>query len=309
MTKNHTINTIKAVLILFVILWHLMSGQNTFTRSIITFIATFTMPLFFGVSGFLLKKELFFKPFLQFLYKYFHRLIVPFIFAYLIFSLVQGQFISLLYPWFHLWFIPAFLFILILIYVFEHMHINKFITLILSASFTLLYLSFFREGPNEEFLYYLGDKHYYYEFVFLYFGYFIRNYSEKFQLSTWKFLIIFILSALYLFLFNEQKSANFVCSLTSLSFNLSLIFLTINFAKHFTNIKIPIISTLGEITLPIYLLHVLPLLLMWKLRDVYYIHGVFFIGLFFVLLTILIYLILKTKDTKFTKIFITGQQN
>jgi fucose 4-O-acetylase-like acetyltransferase len=306
--KNNTIDTIKALLILCVILWHLMSGQNSFTKEAIYFLSVFTMPLFFGISGFLLKKELLSKTFAQLLNKYFYRLIIPFIFAYLIFSLLQRTIINPIYPWFHLWFIPAFLLYIIYLYIIEHFDLNKLIVFISLFTLTFFWLSFFKEGPTSEFLYYLGDKRFYYYFVFLFFGYVLRNYPEKFKISLWIVFTAFVLSALYLFVFNSNKLSTFLYSLNFLFFNLSFIFLTIYLAKHFTNIKIPIFSKLGAITLPIYLWHVLPLLLTWKLRDMYHINGLLYIGLFFILLAIFIYLILKTKETRFTKILITGEK-
>lgn len=306
-TKNYTIETIKALLILSVILWHFMSGQNPFTRGLISLLSVFTMPLFFGISGFLLKKELFTKSLSKLLSKYFYRLVIPFIFAYFIFSLVQGTIINPLYPWFHLWYIPAFLLMLIYLYIIEHLNINKLIIFIFSATLTFFWLSFFQEGPSSEFLYYLGDKRYYYYFVFLYFGYLLRNYSETFQIPTWLAFAIFTLSALYLFISNDHKSMNFLHSFNFLLFNLSFIFLTIYLAKRFSNIKIPIISQLGAITLPVYLWHILPLLFIWKLRDIYHINGLLYIGLFIILLTSLIFLIIKSKETRFTKMFITGE--
>lgn len=302
---NETLNTIKAFLILSVVVYHLMSAGSPVTKIIVNILSMFQMPLFFGVSGFLIKKSLFTFPASELGNKYYHRILIPYFLAFIVFSIVKMSVLNPLYPANHMWFIPAFLLMIGYIFLIERFDINRLAVLVVSAVFTTIWLTFVSPGNGEEIAYYLGDKRYYYFFVFLYFGYMLRNYPEKIQLHRLIYPLIFLFGGFLLFFLNTSVM-NYHYSVGFLLFNLSLIFIVITFAQHYTNIKIPIISDLGSYTLPIYLWHMLPLFFMWKLRDIYHIHGIAYLGSYFILLAIMIYLIVKSKDTYFTRVFLTG---
>ena len=305
--RNDTFDTLKALLIFSVIIMHLMSGQSHLAHTIMLVISSFYMALFFGISGYLLKREHFTQPFVILSTKYYYRLIIPYLFAYIIFSSYKGEFISFLYPWFHMWFIPAFLLFLLYIYIIEYFNINRTIILLLSIAFTIFWISNFEPGAGNDILYYIGDKRYYYYFVFLYFGYILRNYSEINKFSLFISFIVVGFSGYFIFYFSNYNNFGFLYSLNWISFRLSLIVLVIYFSNRFTNIKIPIISDLGSITLPIYLWHVLPLLLLWNFRDNYNLHGIWYYVVYFLMLSFLILSIQKTKKTYFGKTFIIGE--
>ncbi|MDP3465857.1 MAG: acyltransferase family protein [Sulfuricurvum sp.] len=302
---NETLNAIKAILIFLVVIGHLMSGGNELTRLIKEVLSGFRMPLFFGISGFLIKKALFTASASELGNKYYHRIIIPYALAFIVYSIVNLSIINPLYPSNHMWFIPAFLLMIVYIFFIERFNINRLAVLIFAAIFTMPWLAFVHPGSGDEIAYYLGDKRYYYYFVFFYFGYMLRNYSEKLYIP--KFIYIFILmTSGYLLFVNNTSAANYLYSINSLLFNLSLILVVIKFAQKYTSLKIPIISDLGSYTLPIYLWHMLPLFLMWKIRDTYHINGFIYLFSYFILLSLLIYIIVKSKDTLFGKIFITG---
>lgn len=302
---NETLNTIKAFLILSVVIYHLMSAGNPLSKTIVHILGMFQMPLFFGVSGFLIKKSLFTLPTSDLGNKYYHRILVPYILAFITFSIVKMSILNPLYPANHMWFIPAFLLMIGYIFLIERFDINRLAVLAVASSFTMLWLTFVSPGSGEEIAYYLGDKRYYYFFVFLYFGYMLRNYPEKIQIPRLLYTLVLLLGGFDLFIINTSV-INYYYSVSFLLFNLSLTFIVITFAQRYTDIKIPIISDLGSYTLPIYLWHMLPLFFMWKLRDTYHIHGIAYLGSYFILLSIMIYLIVKSKDTYFTKVFLTG---
>lgn len=305
---NDSFNTIKIVLIILIIIGHLMSGHTHLTHIIKGILSNFRVALFFGVSGYLLKKELFIQPFSSLFEKYFHRLMIPYLFAYFIYSVLEGKIINPLYTDSHLWFIPAFVLMIFYTYIIEHLNLNPIKVFIFLYTLTFLWISFVKPGDSNHIMYYLGDKRYYYFFVFLYFGYILRNYPEKFNFPLWFTAPIVGICGFYLFTLTNQTEPGFIYSLNWLLFRLSLIALTIKIATHFTDIKIPVISNLGSITLPIYLWHMVPLMAMWKLREVYHIVGWQYLILYFLALSALIILIQKTKETKFTKMFITGER-
>jgi fucose 4-O-acetylase-like acetyltransferase len=97
MKRNETLDALKGVLILLVILGHILHG-GTLTSYIEDAIYSFHMPLFLGISGYFLKQELFYSGFASLSKKYFYRLIIPFSFAYLVYCFIKADMLSLLYP-------------------------------------------------------------------------------------------------------------------------------------------------------------------------------------------------------------------
>lgn len=121
MKRNSNIDFLKGVLILFVIAGHLIPGtiRGCFPRYLIY---AFHMPLFIGVSGYLIQIDsLFSSTFFQLVRKYFKRLIIPWFLAIQIYFLCQNfnqlsqpgflkcYLAAYKYPYYHLWFILGFL--------------------------------------------------------------------------------------------------------------------------------------------------------------------------------------------------------
>jgi fucose 4-O-acetylase-like acetyltransferase len=119
--RLRNIDLFKGLLILLVILGHTIQGksEDVFPKYIIY---TFHMPLFIGISGFLFNyKEAVNSNLITLVSKYFNRLIIPWIIAtiaYFVFNQYFGDsleltisvvFKSIIIPYTHLWFIPAFL--------------------------------------------------------------------------------------------------------------------------------------------------------------------------------------------------------
>jgi len=305
---NDSFNTIKILLIFLVVIGHIMSGQTPLTRFIIYTISTFNMELFFGISGYLLKKELFTQPLLQLSTKYYHRLIIPFLFTFIVFSFITREPINPLYPYFHLWFITAFLLMIFYLYIIEHYKVNKIFVFFLLALLTIVWRSNFVSGPASEIFYYLGDKRYYYFFIYLYSGYILRNYHENFSIPLWLSILVLLPSGTYIVFLNNDGVPNLLNAFTRLLFNLSLIYVVINYANRYANMKIPIISDLGSITLPLYLWHVLPLVILWKLQSIYNISGIYYYLAYFSAFIILTIFIQKSRQTKLGRILITGER-
>jgi acyltransferase len=108
MTRNQSIDAIKGVLIILVVAGHLFPGsvESDFGK---WFIYSFHMPAFFFISGFLFSSRLLSKSWAWILTYIFGRLLFPWIvasFFYYTFIAEYAPF-RLLYPWYHLWFVPA----------------------------------------------------------------------------------------------------------------------------------------------------------------------------------------------------------
>jgi fucose 4-O-acetylase-like acetyltransferase len=302
--RNETLDTVKAVLILLVIIGHLLSAQSPLSFLLHKIIYSFHIPLFLGISGYLIKRSLMSLSLSEIINKYFFRMAIPFLVAFIVFSILNMS-LNLLYPYYHLWFIPAFLLMILYTYIIEKLNIHRLAILLASSLFTVAWLSFYNPGDGKEIAYYFGDKRFYYDFIYFYFGYMLRNYPTLIRFNFWLY-VFFLLLTTYTIFFLHLSLPGFLYSVSSLFFNLSLIFLVITLSLKSTNIRIPIFTALGSYTLPIYLWHILPLLLMIKIKNTYHIDGITYFSLYFLFLAILIYVIVKFKETFITKVFFTG---
>ena len=120
MKRNVTIDFIKGILILLVVIGHVIPGSmsETFPRY---FIYSFHMPLFIGLSGFLFHVEKISNlNLVDWLKKYFIRIILPWLVAvnvYCILNQVHGfraYISSYVFPYYHLWYGKAYIFYVLL---------------------------------------------------------------------------------------------------------------------------------------------------------------------------------------------------
>lgn len=131
--RNQAFDALKGFLIILVIMGHVLLGSisENLGREIIYF---FHMPIFLAVTGFFTKKSLITSDRSKILLKYKNRMIYPFLLAFMFYttlifingyindSLGLKEFVgSFLYPYYHLWYIPA-----IIIFTFYTKVIEKF---------------------------------------------------------------------------------------------------------------------------------------------------------------------------------------
>lgn len=114
--RNEAFDALKGLLIVFVILGHVLLGSisGNLGREIIYF---FHMPLFLAVTGYFVKDTLLKRPSLDILRQYTHRMLIPFIVAFIFYTTVtvssygsvtfEQAITKLIYPYYHLWYIPA----------------------------------------------------------------------------------------------------------------------------------------------------------------------------------------------------------
>ena len=117
--RNEAFDAAKGVLIILVIIGHVLLGSlsENLSREIIYF---FHMPLFLGISGFFTKRKLIESSFSQIIKKLKNRLILPFLIAFIFFTVLfllsqnelnlRGLFRQIIYPYYHLWYIPCLLY-------------------------------------------------------------------------------------------------------------------------------------------------------------------------------------------------------
>ena len=122
------LNAAKGILILLVILTHALPDGM-----ILYFLYFFHMPVFLSISGYLLKESAFKDGISKYLGKLIYRLIIPWImasFLYLYFSLGNRHLSEItltdfLYPFYHLWYVPAYVLGALLCYFVSNYKIPK----------------------------------------------------------------------------------------------------------------------------------------------------------------------------------------
>jgi fucose 4-O-acetylase-like acetyltransferase len=278
--KIRNFDLIKGGLIILVIIGHVLQGSlsNNLGRY---FIYSFHMPVFIGISGYLINADkLKMLPSWEIFKKYCFRVIIPWslaVFAYLFFfncafsseismKVVVGKLIrSFISPYFHLWYIPAFVSWIFLTVVFLKLRISLrsifLISLVISIFFYLLnynILSF-----NGVLMRRLTEVslHTYkpYFFMFFVFGMCIRN--IKIKLNIWlNLIIVLILAAIQLTFFYFPLPFAEMISTMLLNFCLLHLLIALAFADTLPHSQI--LEWLGINSLAIYLWHIVPVLIL-----------------------------------------------
>ncbi len=175
------LNAVKGILIILVIFTHSLPDGM-----LLYFNYFFHMPVFLAVSGYLLKVSAFKNGIVAYFQRLFHRLIIPWIIAticYLPYSL-KGRSITtfnltdLLYPYFHLWYVPAYVIGVLLCYSVIKFKIPALLMLILTGAFTVIWYNVYRATDltiEQQPLYFLGEKRFYAYLVFFFLGFSLRN--------------------------------------------------------------------------------------------------------------------------------------
>ena len=306
--RNHTLDTLKGLLIILVIFAHITSNGPA-TQHFGYLVGTFFMQLFFGISGYFITQESIRKPFKYLAEKYWYRLVIPLLFAYFIYCLIKQEWLDLFfpYPWFHLWFIVAFLLMIAFLNIVEKLNINKSVLMILFFLFTFFWIGTYGTNGIIEIYPWMGNKAIYYNFIFFYTGYYLRNYlllsKEK---SRWPF-VLFIVSAYYIWILNDTSNTNLIYSFIWIIFNLSFIYVSLKISLRYTAIKLPLITWMGSVSLPIYLLHIISLELLNIFTHDNSISPLSRILIYFIGVMIIMFFIYSTRLTKFGKLFILGE--
>jgi fucose 4-O-acetylase-like acetyltransferase len=303
--RNETIDSLKGTLILLVIFGHIISGGHL-TKYLLYAIYTFHIPLFLGLSGYLLKKELFSISILDLAKKYFYRLIIPFLLAYATYCLIQSQ---LLDPsFYHLWFIPAFLLFILYTFIAERLHINPVLVILLAFTFSILWIGNHGLSAVVDGFAWMSDKRYYYDFVFFFFGYYLRNTPKNFS-YTWLFpSILFIPTSFYILVLNHKVEINLLYSTMWTIFNLSLIYIALRLSRMFDSIIIPYVNIIGKLSLPIYLWHIVPILILKSIVEKYGLNTYLYLVLYFLSVALIIAIIDKYKTNNFVKMMLLGEK-
>lgn len=300
---NNSIDFFKGTLIISVFLGHLIVGKTSdvFVRS---FIYSFHMPLFIGLSGYLFNFEFLnnfpkksFKKILQ-------KIIVPYISAvifycilinfkfilnYDIYSFIVNFFKNAIYSYYHLWYIQGYLSYIIISYILtKKFKTHTIIIFSIILSLVIYYFYFFYRSDNPILMIFLNNFRLY-NLIFFIVGLYVKQqkFNIKLNNKNWMIFIgLFIVNSILGFYMKNQYIIELFFYLSNI---FSIIFL-LKLCEEYPNFKINCINFMGNHSLYFYLWHILPLIILRKITLDKNIYLYYFLG---VVSFYLLYLILR----------------
>jgi len=280
-TRSDGIDFLRGALILLVIIGHVVLGSRH-DNWIRYSIHAFHMPLFIGLTGYLLNaKALSSTSFVEVAMRYWWRLIVPFSFAFIFFTgillfhanqegrVTIGLLLSYFHtPYYHLWFIPTMVLWVLAYRFFLKTPIPIWFVVFVFSVVSLYWASFPKAEQFTMLAPFVGKKVMYF-FSFFLFGAWLR--TESFSVIrqlVWQHrwiatVLIIVCSLVYLQHIGFEKSI--IRAVVWFALNILLIALLVPWSKSVAvkNTKINSwVVDIGRNSLPIYLWHVLPLFLL-----------------------------------------------
>ncbi|MDD3416086.1 MAG: acyltransferase [Lachnospiraceae bacterium] len=271
----YALDAVKGILIIAVFLGHIIPGvlRETFPRYLIY---SFHMPIFIGISGFLLNLDKMDMRVDRLISKYWKRMLGPWIIAVCVFYIVNNlggdltvrSFLSAFaYPFYHLWFILgyiSYLIILCVLWVMFRKLSNAYGCILIVATIISLASKWELLIGNTLINGILDMVHYnfrLYNFIFfvigVYFRHVIQRSNQNYILKKiWIYriaTIILVLITVLLFFYgndNVEKLMYFVL-------NVPLLITVLDFTISNSSIRCRWLEFLGQYSLPIYLYHVL----------------------------------------------------
>lgn len=299
MQRNETVDLVKGFLIVLVILGHVIQGamQESLARS---FIYIFHMPLFFFVSGYLIDyRKLNQTTVKTFLSKYTLNVLIPWAIAVTAYYLVimkshtiDGYARAFLHPFYHLWFILAFLAYVLYAYIFSKIFNGKYAFALLLTSTAISLTALTIGGSlNQNII----AEHIYYDLrltnlMYFAIGIALRYYAPKIPSSALSITLPSIAIIPYIFyggtLFSDRALGALV--------NTALCIATYAIITNFRDRKIPALNYIGKNSMYFYLYHVFAIYVSAKLTKQENSFDFFFLC---IVLTTPIYALIFTKDT------------
>lgn len=298
MQRNETVDLVKGFLIILVILGHVIQGamQESLVRS---FIYTFHMPLFFFVSGYLVDyKKLSQTTLKTLLSKYALNAFIPWaiaVTAYYIVTVtthtISGYARAFLHPFYHLWFILAFLAYALYAYTFSKILNGKhvFALLLTSTAISLAALTI-GNSLNKNAI----AEHIYYDLrltnlMYFAIGISLRHYTPKIPSSALSITLPSIAIIPYIF-YSGTLFSNIALGMLT---NTALCIATYAIITNFRDRKIPTLNYIGKNSMYFYLYHVFAIYISAKFTKQENSFDFFFLC---AILTTPIYALIPLKD-------------
>lgn len=289
------IDRLRGWLIILVLIGHIILG-SVHDNLIRYSIYAFHMPLFIGLTGYLINAEALKRnSLLQTMSRYWWRVLFPFAFAFVFFTMVlmvhafeEGRITTKLLlsffhsPYYHLWFIPTLVIWVVAFSLLLKLKISLLNTLLLFLIISLVWAGVPKTEQWSVIAPVLSKKVIYF-FSFFLFGAWLRtSSSRKFKaiFSDFRVLPVTLIMAcagLYLLNIGVEKSP--LRAVVWLLMNIALITFLIDMSISNTRVKPTFISEMGRHSLPIYLWHFAPLFAL-KGLDIHQTHPLayYFVG-------------------------------
>lgn len=319
--RNQAFDSIKGLLVLLVVVGHVLLGSlaDNVWRYLIYL---FHMPLFLGLTGYFVKPKLLQQSAKAILIKYYQRLLRPFFLAMIVYygltnyqKLLHAILTNIfsLYPYYHLWYVPAILLFVVYTKVINTWLNRRYYTIFwlifaIAGGCTWFFESVSQWGLSSHWLYQaVGDKRFYYFFSYFLLGFLWANrqnfaiYVQIVRLERYFYPLtvgLLLFSGLGLYV-ATVKNFIFTSGFFKIIFNDILIIVCLRWAENIATLPIcyqqnrlrRILARIGQVSLPIYLWHVLPILLLKQrfanqIINYYWVSGIVLsvlIGLFIVL--------------------------
>lgn len=261
--RDLSFDFLKGFLIILVITGHILPGNaDEGFRGLIYY---FHMPLFMATTGYFIKEKNLKQTTAILLKKYNKRLLIPYAIAflaytcfYLYFSIGINQIHikhiigSVIYPLYHLWYIPAILFFILYTKIISNSKKLTLIAFIATTTVSIVWYAYSENLTNSfPLIKYMGDKRFYYYYSFFLIGYILGNNTIKIKLGI--SLTLCLALALLNYILELTPLIN---SIVWYLFNFSLINLIIRTCQEVSIINQNLITKLGQTSLPVYLWHV-----------------------------------------------------
>lgn len=265
------LNAAKGTLILLVIFTHSLPDGM-----LLYFNYFFHMPVFLAISGYLLKQSAFKQGLKKYLERLTHRLLIPWIIAsilYLPFSL-KGRALSeltitdLIYPFFHLWYVPAYFIGALLCYFVTRLNIPAKMVLLVTAAFTVCWYIFFRDNQlpvAAQPLYWFGEKRFYAYLFFFFLGFSLRNELVKLFPPPLFLLGSIIGSFAVIVGFVYSNMSDFATIIPYMIFNSSLVLFLLIYAAPQNWLQNKLILLTNKQSLGIYLYHPMIIFIIYRI--------------------------------------------
>jgi len=265
------LNAAKGILVILVILTHALPNSM-----LLYFFYIFHMPLFLSVSGYLLKRSVFNNGFRNLLKRSSQRSLIPWAIASLVYlpfslqgrSITQLTIMNLLYPFYHLWYVPAYFIGVMLCYAVAQLRIPVKLVLLITASFTVIWYIFFRDSHlpvTEQPLYWLGEKRFYAYLFFFFLGFALRN--EYIRIFPNPFFLLSAIAIVFVtivvFVFNHLP--DFAIAILYLLFNAGCVLFVLLYVGPQQWLQHKFILFINKQSLGIYLYHPLILFTIYHL--------------------------------------------
>ena len=255
------LNAAKGLLIIMVIFTHCLPNSM-----LLFFNYYFHMPVFMAISGFLLKKSVFKNGLRSYLEKVLHRLVVPWLLACCIYlpfqlgtrSVTDITLTDFLYPYYHLWYIPAYIIAAVLCYGICRFKLRPRSFLLFTALVTAVWYVLFRDKGtpvSDQPFYYLGEKRYYaYTFFFL-LGFCLRNNLIQVALSPLLLVASVVTSFALIVVTFYTHQPDTLTVILYLLFNTSLVLLLLLFISRQNWLQYKFLLLVNKQSLGVYLYH------------------------------------------------------